>query len=134
MGGSGPGYPLSRSCYVTPQTHHPPARARFTSDNLDRKFNMPQADGATVPPGPLSPVASWLNRSTRTKRRYSYAVSKLPPPGFEAGIIPLDHVGTLHVLQRRLFAISSKTRLVMKFLTFGSFDQNQLVVTLQKSI
>ena len=43
---------LSRACCVTPRTHHPPARARFTGDNLDRKFNVSQVHGDTVPPGP----------------------------------------------------------------------------------
>ena len=52
MGGCGPGCPLSRACCVTPQTHHPPAHAWFTGDDLDQKFNVPQVDGDTVPPGP----------------------------------------------------------------------------------
>ena len=55
MGGFAPGCPLCvrvPACCVTPHAHHPPARARFTGDNFDRKFNVPQVDGDTVPPGP----------------------------------------------------------------------------------
>ena len=96
MGGFGPGCPLSRACCVITQNHHPPARARFTGDNLDRKFNVPQGDGDMVPRvkgGPPSPVASWLNTSTRAKG-HSSAVSNPLPTGYETGIIPLDHGGT----------------------------------------
>ena len=48
MGGCGPRCPLGRACCVIPQTHHPPACARLTGDNLDRKFNVLQVDGDTV--------------------------------------------------------------------------------------
>ena len=32
LGGCWPGCPLDRACCVTPQNHHPPARARFTGE------------------------------------------------------------------------------------------------------
>ena len=67
-----------------------PACARFAGDNLDRKFNVPQADGDTVPPGPgrpTSPVASWLNRSTRAKRHSFSAVSNPLRPRYEAPLL-----------------------------------------------
>ena len=44
--------------------------------------------------GPPSPVASWLNITTRAKRHRSSAVSNPLPPGYETDIIPLDHRGT----------------------------------------
>ena len=60
---------------VANDTTEPPpnlARARFTGDNFDRKFNVPQG-WRHGPPGSsvaLSrPVASWRNIVTRVKRR-----------------------------------------------------------------
>ena len=51
MGGYGPGCPLSRPCCVTPQTHHPPTRARFTGE-FRPKVKRLQVDGDMVPPDP----------------------------------------------------------------------------------
>ena len=90
MDGHGSGCPQSRACCVTPQTHHPPARARFTGDFVG-KFSVPQYRWRHGPPGPgRSSFASWLKGTTQAKRHYSSAVSNPLPPGCETGTTPLD--------------------------------------------
>ena len=37
---------------VATDQYHPLAHARFTNDDLDRKFNVPEVDGDSVPLGP----------------------------------------------------------------------------------